>query len=36
MLAQIAHISSVAGGVKVDDESLELRDFLIRPFPDET
>lgn len=35
MLANLAHIVSVGGGVKVDGEPLSPSDFLIRPFPDE-
>jgi len=35
MLARIAHISAVAGGVKADDEPLPATSHLIRKFPDE-
>jgi len=35
MLAVIAHMVGIGGGVKVDGEPLDLRDFLIRPYPDE-
>jgi len=35
MLAGIAHIVAIGGGVKVDGAPLELRDFMIRAYPDE-
>jgi hypothetical protein len=35
MLAQIAHITSISGGVKVNDERIEFSEFLIRPYPEE-
>jgi hypothetical protein len=36
MLASIAHMTSISGGVKVNDESLDFADFMIRPYPKES
>lgn len=35
MLATVAHMVSVSGGIKVNEDPLELSDFLVRKYPND-